>query len=43
MKKEYFSPEFDLTRINFESLLTDNRTSVGEVGERDGDESGLDE
>lgn len=43
MKKEYFSPEFDLTRLSFEQMLTNLTDSNGEIGKRDGDDVGLDE
>lgn len=32
MKKEYFSPEFDLLKLSFERLLGDVDTSNGEQG-----------
>ncbi|MBQ1349525.1 MAG: hypothetical protein IIY61_02585 [Ruminococcus sp.] len=42
MKKEYSSPDFELTRFDFESILEEGGHGIvhskGEVGEGDGNE-----
>lgn len=42
MKKEYFSPEFELVKFKFEDIiLTGSLTDVPEVNKNDGDDVGF--